>query len=129
MDKKVKYINQQIKRKAIRMVKQTNTISRQVPKNIPVPLAALISSLAYESCACFELNCDCHGEIDCGCCYPQCECAPSMLSPTETETVSRTETVQVPQEYIETVTVEVPKMVQVPVEIEVPETVFETVTE
>jgi hypothetical protein len=52
-----------------------------------------------------------------------------MLSPTETETVSRTERVQVPQEYIETVTVEVPKMIQVPIEVEEPQTVMETVTE
>ena len=52
-----------------------------------------------------------------------------MLSPTETELVERSEKVQVPQDYIETVTVEVPKMVQVPVEVEEPQTVMETVTE
>ena len=82
-----------------------------MPKNIPVPLAALISQLAYESCSCYEQDCACYGEIDCPCCYPACKCAPSMLSPTEQEVVERTETVQVPQEFIETVTVEVPTMV------------------
>jgi hypothetical protein len=34
-----------------------------------------------------------------------------MLSPTEQEVVERTEEVQVPQDYIETVTIEVPTMV------------------
>jgi len=37
----VKYVNKEIKRKAIRMVMQKNTIQKEVPKNIPVPLAAL----------------------------------------------------------------------------------------
>ena len=48
MINKVKYVNKQIKRRAVRMVKQMNTIQKKVPKNIPVPLAALISHMAYE---------------------------------------------------------------------------------
>lgn len=54
MDNKVKYVNKQIRRKATRMVKQRNTVQKTVPKNIPVPLAALISKLAYEQCACYK---------------------------------------------------------------------------
>jgi len=96
MVNKVKYVNKQIKRRGTRMVKQINTISKRVPKNIPVPLAALISHMAYEQCACYQKKCACYGEIDCPCCYPSCACAPSMLSPTEQEMIERTEEVQVP---------------------------------
>ena len=107
----VKYVNKEIKRKAIRMVMQKNTIQKEVPKNIPVPLAALSGVQVNNDCGCFKEQCNCLGEQNCDCCFPNCGCAPSMLSPTEVEIVSRTEQVQVPEEYIETVTIEMPTMV------------------
>ena len=68
------------------------------------------------------------GRPGCDCCFPRCDCAPSMLSPTEVELVSRTEDVQVPEEYIETVTIEMPTMVQSEVEVMEPEEATEEVT-
>merc|ERR1711957_1093833 len=47
-------------------------------------------------------------EKDCSCCYPECTCAPSMISPTETEIIITSEECEVPQDYIETITREVP---------------------
>merc|ERR1711957_1112807 len=55
----------------------------------------------------------------CGCCYPACGCAPTMISPTETEIIVVEEEGEVPQDYIETITVEVPQIVQVPFVVEV----------
>jgi hypothetical protein len=127
---KIKFQLKQVQRKAIRMVKEKKVVKKQVPRNIPVPIGELsLRNLgAYESCGCFRRDCECTGQAGCGCCFPVCDCAPSMISPTEFEEVITEEDCEVPREYIETITIELPVLVPVEVVIEEPEEYYDDVS-
>lgn len=86
MRPQLKYVLQQVKRRAVRMVKQMKTTQKEVPKTIPMPIGDL-SGIADPQCGCFSRECDCYGQPGCNCCYPACGCAPTMISPTETEII------------------------------------------
>jgi len=90
------------------MVIEMKAVEKEVPKTIPVPIGQLDNDTNVDECGCYKSDCNCYGEKDCSCCYPECTCAPSMISPTETEIIITSEECEVPQDYIETITREVP---------------------
>jgi len=107
----LKYVIEHIKRRAVRMVTELKAVEKEVPKTIPVPLVEVKNATEEEdTCGCFRSDCDCYGKEGCSCCYPECQCAPSMISPTETEIIITTEECEVPQSYIEEIAVEVPQL-------------------
>jgi hypothetical protein len=84
----LKYVIEHIKRRAVKMVKELKAIEKEVPKTIPVPIGSLaMYEVKNEDCSCYKSDCDCIGQEGCDCCYPECKCAPSMISPTETEII------------------------------------------
>jgi len=85
----LKYVLEQVKRRAVRMVKEIKATQKEVPKTIPVPIGQLEKLLdqSWQNCACFRKSCDCYGHAGCGCSYPSCGCAPTMISPTEKEVI------------------------------------------
>jgi len=95
---------------------------------VPIGELSLRNLEGYNNCGCFKRDCACTGNAGCGCCFPVCDCAPSMISPTEFEEVITEEDCEVPREYIETITVEIPTLVAVETEIEEPEEYFDDVT-
>lgn len=101
-----------------------------MPKTIPIPIGDLdkLVDSTWKDCGCFQKQCQCYGQAGCGCSYPTCACAPTMISPTELEIIIVQEECEVPQDYIETITVEVPEIIQVPFDIQEPKEVFEEVT-
>jgi len=105
----LKYVLEHVQRRAVRMVIEMKAVEKEVPKTIPVPIGDLDDiSDDTDACGCYKVDCGCYGEKNCDCCYPECQCAPSMISPTETEIIITTEECEVPQDYIETITREVP---------------------
>jgi len=130
---KLKYVMRHFQRRAVRMVKEMKTIEKEVPRTIPMPLidfpAAPADVAAQASqCECFSKSCECFGEENCGCCFPACGCAPTIISPTETEIIVVEEECTVPQDYIETITEEEPSIITMPFEIEEPTLVVREVT-
>jgi len=89
MKPQLKYVLQQVKRRAVRMVKQMKSTEKEVPKTIPLPIGDLdkLQKPEWGQCSCYQASCDCYGQPGCGCCYPACQCAPTMISPTETEII------------------------------------------
>jgi len=94
------------------MVTEITATEKEVPKTIPVPIGDISKDLSSnETCGCIVFDCSCYGAKNCSCSYPLCECAPTMISPTETEIIIVTGNRTVPQDYIYNVTREVPKIV------------------
>ena len=85
----LKYVLKSVKRRAVKMVKQMKSTQKEVPKTIPIPIGDLDKLLQakWKDCGCFQKNCQCYGQAGCGCSYPTCGCAPTMISPTETEII------------------------------------------
>jgi len=95
--------------RGVRMITELQATEKEVPKTIPIPFVDIEKNLtSYGECGCLKFDCDCYGQPNCTCCYPECACAPSMISPTETEIIITTKKVEVPQDYIYTITREVP---------------------
>lgn len=112
----LKYVIEHIKRRAVRIVKELKSVEKEVPKTIPVPIGqvSLWESTEYtDKCSCYKADCECYGQEGCDCCYPECKCAPSMISPTETEIIIVQEEQDVPHSYIEEVAIEVPHLTYV----------------
>jgi hypothetical protein len=84
--KRIKMIKRMVKKPVLKYKNKTILTSRIIP--------------AKEECGCLTTDCDCIGDLGCGCCYPACECAPR---PDEIERVN--EVIKVP--FIDYVTVEV----------------------
>ena len=104
------------------------TVEKTVPKNIPMPVGEIRRQLnpAWDNCGCYQNSCNCYGQSNCDCCFPACQCAPSIISPTETEIIITQEECEVPEPYLETITREVPKLTYVDHIIEEPKLVMKT---
>jgi hypothetical protein len=74
MKPQLKYVLQQVKRRAVRMVKQMKSTEKEVPKTIPLPIGdlATLSKAEWGQCSCYQSKCECYGQPGCGCCYPAC---------------------------------------------------------
>jgi len=125
----LKYVIEHIKRRAVKMVKELKAIEKEVPKTIPVPIGSLsLYEVKNEDCSCYKSDCDCIGQEGCDCCYPECKCAPSMISPTETEIIITNEEQDVPHSYIEEIAIEVPQLYYVNMTINEPRRIEKTET-
>ena len=113
------------------MIVENYSIEKKIPKTVPVPFGLFDKFLIddAQNCDCYKNDCDCYGKPTCDCCYPDCACAPSMISPTETEIIIVTEEQEVPQDYIETITREIPTLSYVNFTIEEAHFVEKEVTE
>ena len=92
------------------MIVENYSIEKKIPKTVPVPFGLFDKFLIddAQNCDCYKNDCDCYGKPTCDCCYPDCACAPSMISPTETEIIITFKKRKVPQSYIETYTRDMP---------------------
>ena len=127
------YVPQTTTEKAWRNVKKTVMHNRTVASTVQLA----------NDCSCYQQNCGCQGQWNCGCCYPTCGCAPTTTTqytnvqvPVEvsvkeqydrpvTRNVAVTRNVLVdkwePQSYTETESYQSPKQVSVSRQIMVPE--------
>ena len=92
---KSRMVKTQVKQPQTSWVPQTTTEKawRTVKKTVMHNRTVASTVQLANDCSCYQQQCGCQGQWNCGCCYPTCGCAPSAP-----KTTTKYSTVQVPVE-------------------------------